>query len=91
MKGIRTWVDYDENDRETWPPDGQPLLLAFYDGWSTSPVPCSPWYMGIGVVGRNGEISQYDGQKPKRLDGYDKLHLKAWMLYPDPPTLFKGV
>lgn len=91
MQGIRTWVSYDEKDKSTWPLEGQHILLAFYDGWSFSPEHHSPWYLGIGVVGGNGEISQYEGQKPKALDGYDKLHFKAWMLFPDPPTLFKGV
>jgi len=79
------WRRYDENDCDTFPPAGRMVLLAFYSAWSTSPTQISPWYMGIGVAEKDGKIRRYEGNISKRLDGYDKLHLKAWMLFPNPP------
>ena len=82
---MNEWRRYDENDSTTFPPEGRLLLLAFYSSWSTSPTQKSPWYIGIGVAEKDGKIRRYEGRAPKRLDAYDKLFLRAWMLLPDPP------
>jgi len=73
---MNEWRRYDENDSATFPPEGRIVLLAFYSSWSTSPAQKSPWYIGIGVAEKDGKL---------RLDAYDKLFLRAWMLLPDPP------